>query len=518
MTSNRKAKTGIAAVMLSVCTAANAWIGGVTVQKFIGHGWDTLRASPEQALAHADEFARTGLDGITVCLYGKNKAGKSFGMSTIMTDPPWEYATLEKRTGALRRFKDHPGLKESFLMFWLAPQKRLAWDDDAAWARFAGNLDVLARLGAETGMKGYFIDGEDYPKTRQFFHDREKDGMDYDEACRTARKRGAEVFGRLFARHPDATVLSFWFLSLNQVYVPLRDPVSHMRKSGDLWPAFVNGILDVMPDSATLVDGDEHAYNYDSSRKDFYVKSLNQRHTALGLVAPENRAKYSARLSVGFGLYLDMYGKTADLGKFTRNLTQAAEVSTEYVWVYGEKNNWVGWNKTGTNTWEQVMPGLSDVLFSIKDPETYMKRRMAELVKAGRAVNLIEGRKDAFFTWKADSAKTVFKSDGGVWTVSEGSGSVLAGTPVKEAEMYAASVAVRGNAKANVHWRRKGAFDWNKPEIPLFFGEPDKDGWRRASAAAIVPVDVDELVIHCGCHPGTGEKTETAEFSLTRLR
>ena len=369
MTVKNGFKLLLVCVCMSACTAARAWIGGVTTQKFIGHGWDLLNASPDAVLAHADDFARTGLDGVTVCLYGKRPEGGRFGCTTIMNDAPWDYRLLESKLKTLRKFKSRPGLKESFLFFWLVPEKRLAWDDDAAWARVAGNVGVLARLGAEADMKGYFIDSEDYPKVRQFFYDQTNDGMDYDEAYRLARKRGAEVFGPLFANHPGATLLSFWFLSFNPAYAPLRDPLALMRKDGDLWPAFVNGILDVMPERATFVDGDEHAYHYKSEKRDFLVKSLVQRHSAVGLVAPENRAKYRARLSVGFGLYLDKCKKPEDLEWFSRNIAQAAEVSTEYVWIYGEHGNWVGWNKVGTKTWEQKIPGLADALISIKSSD-----------------------------------------------------------------------------------------------------------------------------------------------------
>lgn len=79
-------------------------------------------------------------------------------------------------------------------------------------------------------------------------------------------------------------------------------------------------------------------------------------------------------------------------------------------------------------------------------------------------------------------------------------------------------MAVRGEkARADVHWRREGAFDWNKPEFPIFFGEPDKDGWRRGAVAARVPVDVDELVLQCGGDPEGDASVEFAEFSVVRL-
>ena len=98
------------------------------------------------------------------------------------------FNTLEKK------YKDHPGLRDSLLIFWIAPVKHLAWDDDAAWARFAGNVGTLAWVGKSAGMKGYMVDMEDYTDIRQYFWDPKRDTMSYDEACKLARKRGAEIF------------------------------------------------------------------------------------------------------------------------------------------------------------------------------------------------------------------------------------------------------------------------------------------------------------------------------------
>ena len=501
-------------------SAVYAWIGGVTTQSFIGHGWDLMRAKPEEIFAHADDFAHAGLDGVTVCLYGKNSAGARCGFSTIMTDAPWDDAVVASNLETLRKFRTTSGLKKSFLMFWLAPQKRIAWDDDDAWAQFASNLGVLAKLGVSAGMKGYFVDGEDYPKTRQFFYDKSKDSMDFDAACVLARRRGSQTFKSLFAAHPDAVLLSFWFLSLDRAYAYLRDPAKRMRQTGDLWPSFVNGILDVMPNDATFVDGDEHAYNYDSSKRDFLIKSFNQWHSALGLVMPENRAKYSGSLSVGFGIYLDMYTKHGDVKRLERNLAQAAEVSTEYVWIYGERNNWVPWSKVGNQTWEQALPGLSEMLQSIRDPEGFIKEKLAKL-NADGGIKGIQIPQDRFWTWKDKKSNAVFSRTDDVWEVSAGNGSVLAGISVQEGELYAASMAVCGENsefKGNVHWRRKGAFDFNKAEFPIYFGEQDKDGWRRGTVAARVPADVDELVIQCDAIVGNGGKVRISNFGAVRLR
>ena len=56
-------------VILAAALAA-VWCAGADDcalrRKYIGHGWDLLAVTPEEVLAHADEFDRTGLDGVAL--------------------------------------------------------------------------------------------------------------------------------------------------------------------------------------------------------------------------------------------------------------------------------------------------------------------------------------------------------------------------------------------------------------------------------------------------------------------
>ena len=381
--------------------SALGWTGGVCGQKLIGHGWDLLSTKPEEVLDNAEAFDASGLDGVSIALRGSapNDRSRTYAFSDIATDKPWFREMFTKRIDTLRRLKDHKGLRESLIVFFVSPSKHIDWRDDAAWERFAGNVGVLAWVGRESGLRGYMIDSEDYSKQRQYFYNPDRDGVTYDEACRLARKRGGQVFRALFSEHKDAVLLSFWFFSEAEMhYAASRDPLKAAEKRKDLWPSFVNGILDVLPQGAKFVDGNEHAYLSDYSNNDFYVKAFNQRQGLLGLVARENRAKYQAALSVGLGLYLDCYlpenkpgqayyfGPAEDgsrLTHFKRNLEQAVRVSSEYVWIYGEKRCWVEWKNTPKSnlwkmkrysdmlkspapTWEKSLPGLASVLTAAK--------------------------------------------------------------------------------------------------------------------------------------------------------
>lgn len=560
-----------------IAGGAMGWTGDVCGQKFIGHGWDLMMVSPEEILDHADAFDATGLDGIAVALRGKEPGEKvwRYSHSRIHSDKPWPRELVAQHIAPLKKFKEHRGLKDSMLIFWMSPRKRMDWRDDAAWERFAGNVATLAWVGRESGLHGYILDSEDYGKQKQFYLNGDMDNMDYDTACAVARRRGAQVFSALFREHPDATLLSFWFLSEGEAYyVNARHPVREARKRGDLWPSFVNGLLDVLPPKAKFVDGNEHAYGCKADTKGFYVKSYNQSQGLLGLVAPENRMKFQTQLSVGFGQYLDMYvngpenrwyvGPAEDgsrLTAFERNLEQAAQVSTEYVWIYGEKHCWVDWKKTRKNevwrtkcfldafatptpTWEKCLPGLADALRALRDPDAFREQKLAEMKAAGTLVELCkdsacrggEGLKEGFNPRKLPIGFHNYRSPestnlvcGIDTTVGEGDsfsvairggpfGNVSCGTAVKQDEIYALAVSVKSpKAAAEACWCIEGQWKWvQAPQMD--FGEPNADGWRRGSLTVRIPKGATRLGLFASAKLKDGEMAWFDNFSIVKLR
>ena len=547
----------IASLITLLACNAFAWVGGAHRQKLIAHGWDLLRTSPREILENAAAFDTVGVDGVTVCLSGKSSSGRRYSFATMASDDPWKLDDFESEIDTLKGFYGHSGLKESFLMFWLAPQKRISWTDDAAWKRFADNLRVLARIGKASGIKGYFIDCEDYPKTRQFFHDAKQDDMDFDSALTLARKRGRELFSGVFAEHPDAAILSFWFFTLNERYAWQRDPEACIRRERDLWPAFLNGMLDVMPSQVKFIDGNEWAYyNCYAEKFDFHTKAFYAWHSALGLVAPENRNRYRAQLSVSFGFYIDMFRSDgnkeywyppADDGsrmtRFERNLEQAARVSTEYVWIYGEAYCWVPWKKTessrlwkdkifskvlsrqdGPRTWEDALPGLRDMLDSIRDPDAFRMRKLADLHNAGIKDMIISEDRvpKSFVPWQNPEKQQGFFGKDGDSVLARGVGSGCASIhlPVKAGSSYSVSVRVNGKGSANIHWKVGGKEEWRLGISQLVEqGESDVDGWRTLAATVRPPIGSDGMVLSAWVsQKNASEETRFRDFSAVKLR
>ena len=170
---------------------------------------------------------------------------------------------------------------------------------------------------------------------------------------------------------PGLTILSLRLLSdfqdaspFSQHFLPVRDEAKAAIRLEKLWwglhPAFINGLLDAATSETTIVDGNEDAYFY-TSALDFYRVGGVLRHDALALVAPENRRKYSAQVQVGhalsiqypLGLWAEVLSFPDYLKKqaleltpeqrlqwFEQNAYYAMKTSDEYVWCYGEQQNW----------------------------------------------------------------------------------------------------------------------------------------------------------------------------------
>lgn len=399
---------------LTLGVAALATVAGAA-PKAIYAGWDMLAATPEEILLNADAFVTAGCDGVAVRVHYTAPSGRRVDGCQFLNGPALTWEDLSPKASVLRKIVSCEGLKASLLMVCGTPSVRLALSDDAGWAAAAANFGLFARLAKEGGMDGLLMDFEDYRPSRQFFWDPEKDGIDYPEAIRRIRARGAAFFGAAFAAFPEMELVSYQLFANDYEYgVTERDPRRLMRKKRDLWPAFLNGLLDVLPPTARVTDGDENAYRYEAARHAFDRAASRQFTGVLPLVAPKNQAKYRAQMRVGFGLYLDGYVvgtnshwylppvRGSRSAAFDDNLRAAARASDGYVWIYGERDSFIPWKaRPGTElardwvkkpTWSETIPGFSDLVAGVFRPAKLVARRQAELAARGALVNLAAGR------------------------------------------------------------------------------------------------------------------------------
>jgi len=534
------------------CLVGAVWAGMVLAasgveKKMIGHSWDLLAVSPADVARNLDAWEQVPLDGISLALRKKLPDGTSISFGAIMTDPPWQREWFTEELVSLRQCSSR-NLKHNFITTFWAPRKRLTWSDDVAWERFARNIGVVAWLAKESGSKGILIDPEDYPETRQYFL--VPGDAPFAETAALARRRGAQIMRSIAAEYPDITLLSFWMLSLHPNYFTDSNPRAAVATAGDLWPAFLNGMLDALPSGARMIDGDEHGYRYQAARNDFYLAAWRTQNKALALVEPENRIKYQTQVLAGFGLYLDMYTNPTNspwyfgevdgsrLNHLRLNVAQALDAAQEYIWLYGEKMDWITWKGTSrTNaTWEMKLPGFLETLARIRDPYRWADQWVARRRQAGTLTNGVKnsactldksGTGEAFrkgvlpagwWSWQEEKKRAgVFGTDtqkgrGDAWSlcavgVEQGCfGTSIPATPGSECivEAYAEGAAAR---TLTVYWRRGGVWDWSLSGSSFRFDEAGADGWRRAFGLVRVPQGADELVMMLNVRQVADERT-----------
>lgn len=519
-------KTCIKIIFAVLSMAALRDASAAPQRKFVAFAWEFSRMSVTNLAAYVDELDKTPLDGIGVYLNEKAPDGSLASTHNIMR-AQWRRAALEPLVPLARKLTAHKSMRESFIGTFRAPAKRIEWTDDAAWATIASNMTTAAWFAKAGGFRGLSMDPEDYRHAGQF--QRRGGDAPYDELCGLVRRRGRETFSGVFREYPDVRILSFWLLSLSHTYLASDDPARDAAEGGDLWPAFVDGILDVMPPEALLVDGNEHSYRYEAGRGDFERAAVAVRNRLPKLLSPENMTKYRSQVSVSCGLYLDMFTNPpgaswffgplngSRLERFGANLLSAAESSDEYVWFWGEKFCWADWRGKGpddersisTETWKRRLPGLEDEILCVKSPLDFAGCRLAAALPVNGNPGCT-GEGDAvpqpYSVWRRDGTaqgrffRDSISSDGdgsslAAGEVEDGSFSVSLPRPPVPGERFFVSASARGDgASAFVAWKRDGKFDWDiLAPVRLRFGGADAEGWREGGALVRVPEGADGM-------------------------
>ena len=554
----------VAAIILALCQTGGADDGTCAMPQkhLIGHGWDLLSVSPVEVARHDDELAKTGLDGVSLSLRANLPDGKRLSFASILTDPPWQVEIFRDQIEAMRTLRGKRGLSHCYLSAFWTPAKRLAWNDDQAWAQAIGNMRTLARIAREGQVEGLLIDPEDYSESKQF-NFQFSDG-NFDETFRLARKRGTQFIEAVAAEYPNAKLLFFWLLSLSyQDFSIGADPYSVLTARRDLWPAFVNGMLERLPETMKLIDGDERAYRYEASRRDFFRATWQQKQGMLPVVEEKNRAKFLLNVCSGSGHYLDSYIVPSNscwylgpvngsrLNHFAENLGQAVCCADDTVWIYGEKCAWINWrgvqnagwdrDRKEYQTWEEALPGISILLDRLRNPRGWTDRRIAQKEREGKLVNLFpnsdcvfpekleEGKYHAgkvlpkFWPWQDEkSLQGTFGIDTGTGygdssSISiRGSGNgcyVYDGPKVTSGNSFLVRFYTKGSPpSAAVYWKRNGSWDWSIPGCFPFRVKAAENGWNLYEILVLVPYGPDSFSLQLGA-----KQTATEQIWYDRI-
>ncbi|MBQ6923584.1 MAG: hypothetical protein IJQ73_02990 [Kiritimatiellae bacterium] len=529
----------VMALIAALALGAGAMTPGGIDKKYVGLFFDVFNTTPSNVLANADQFAEHApyLDGVAIGLHDVLVQSDDGGVVTsqfyqIMSPTQrWTRDAVKDQLPYLKEIVKKPHLEESLLLFWMSPPRghRIRWDDDKGWANFAENMATVAWLAKQAGMKGLMLDPEEYSaqggQLAQYIQSHED--PPFPETAQLARQRGREVFSRVFEEFPDAVIFSLWcFKKFSYWLEGGRQPYpgNYADDSGELLQYFLNGMLDVLPPEARVVEGTEH---YSGSALDnSYVNDLVlNATTVLPLVAPENVAKYRSQFYYGNTHYFDMYKMDANpkshwyfgpvdgsrLEHMRLNFEQSLRVATKYVWLYGEGSgklfNWRGGHYEKKKTWEEVAPGLTETIMMVKDPLGLAAQRKAALKKERRLVNLAADAKG--FVLEPSPAEREFHQEEAKMPSAKG---------LKPGERYYVSVQVAeraaeqgtfrdGAAIPRVFWRKDGKRTSAKPVPMKVFRDRgrDKNGYVPAGLTVEVPANADELVCDLGASLRLGE-------------
>lgn len=132
--------------------------------------------------------------------------------------------------------------------------------DNATWANVAQNAMTAAAVANYAGLRGVFIDTENYDGLPQLFNCSEQRRLFPANAARTfgeckfyARLRGQQLAAGISQAYPNITIIFSW------TSAPQEGPATEKTKYG-LLPSFIDGFIDAAGQRATLVDGLEFSY------------------------------------------------------------------------------------------------------------------------------------------------------------------------------------------------------------------------------------------------------------------
>jgi|GEM_PF-5882421 len=505
-------------VVGAVSASAFELYPGCKGKKYLAAGWEFSSVSAADLLAHAEKLDQTPFDGVVF-----NPNG----------------ATVEQ----LRQFREHRSLRYSFASgFGVKKSGRLEWTDDAAWAQAARDLAAVGRLVRDAELPGIKTDAEDYYGFRQFF--RKPHDLPWEELTCLVRRRGRETFAALFEAYPTVTVLHFFAYSNTFFMRRFTDVVATARENGDLWPAFLDGILDALPPTATMIEGNENSYKYSALTHGFERSRTAIYNWLLPLVAKENHTKYLTQMKLASAIYMDMYVTPSNSSWYhgpvdgsrvthlLKNVEEATGVSDGYVWFWCESGRWIDWSEESARKlhhkakrlWtDQLSPQLCDELSALKDPEVFYRRRILSSIAQGSMTNLVRG---PLSVWQADpnpkDFKRKYQEKGTVQREPDDRGGFryrLTGVArgcvhlnvddVKGGELFYVRFRMRGMAaQAEVSFKSKNR--WMSERIHIYPVAGDPNDWRQAEALVRILPEAESASFTFGSKAISSE--QTAEY------
>ncbi len=342
-------------LLLAIYLPTTAVETATTPKKIIEYGWDA--PPPNFFRQHIKEMEQRPFDGVIL----KLNAGKEVFKKTAYPNAAF---TQDRRDLAATKSSR---LTDNFVVMWSGMDDGWDWFNNADWAAASKNIQNFAKTAQAGSFRGIAFDSEPYTtsspwKYRQQSQQQSKTFAQYQQQV---RKRGAQFMRTLQTTQPKTQVLAFGLLSwMKDLWATPMTAAKLQQQLANhdygLWPAFINGMLDVASPGVTIIDGNEWAYYY--YKTDWFDAARDAIFNRARLfVSPSNSRTYARSVKLGQSVYSDLildifpnqlkdprYGKTTQhflspadrLQLLEHNVYHSLRTTDRYTWLYSESADW----------------------------------------------------------------------------------------------------------------------------------------------------------------------------------
>lgn len=337
---------------------------GAKLPMVISIGWSS--PDPRYLGRHIDEWEKRPFTGTLVNLSWPTPAGGSVEMATGKDNIGWQVfqgkrldeAALRVMTGEMRYIRLRRS-KDNFL--WVVSylkQGHFDWYDEDRWEIVLHNIERMARLARQGGLRGIVLDCEEYgcpfwswggsrPAFALKSLDTYKDRT-WEETRKQVRERGRSFIRALNQGYPGCPIWTLYGYS----HIEMKDDTLDLSDSvNGLYAAFFDGMLEASDEETIFIDGGEGSYRFSEPEEFAKLRKVVTEKALKYTMVPEI---YPKKVRVGFGLYLDMFNYAErhpwypdrpednymPPDRLERALRHAIEASDGYVWVYTEYPSW----------------------------------------------------------------------------------------------------------------------------------------------------------------------------------
>lgn len=485
--------------------------------------------------------------GMRIVLHGTGD-GKGEDYKTIFGKTPWKREWFEEDIRNLKATK-FKAFTDNFLGAGVTPGN-VDYFSDSDWKTVCGNFALLAQIAKETGMKGIIFDPEEYHA--HLWQRINITGHTREEIFNKARQRGREFGTAIFTAFPEIRLFCFFMFGMCAG--------SSAEESASLYLPFLNGIYDVMPPEAMLIDGEETSGYCARDAADFAMLHARKRMSHIRMIDRKHLAKFFMQTQVASAIYTEPYfrrtknlttwremllpaiSKFGELEAFHRNLIAAMDASDEYTWTYSEYLTWhpVKPETRREYSLEACVPGITEAVRGALQPLEWAEKNAGEnLVRNGSFANADKngapvgwGHYEGGRSSAALYTRKKLDEDGWALSVRNAANSfVTQSLLVDETSRYFVIAKAKFTADANAPyasgrivctWRfRDGSANWQiNRDSDVFFGAPDSSGWRTARLLLTPPEGFSRLFLQLNVKNLNGNEilfTDVAVRKISKL-